>query len=288
MHERIKRIHAVSSMLATQGLPVRVPYDQRILTLTTADTTRYAALYEYLPGATIPWEGYTKHHIKLVGMAMGHIHAASLSAPMANSPHVADDCKAICIRMNEYFNSHGVQDAMQRKLQLKIDMQLFKNYLYLLGQTKLLPGQRMLHMDLVRGNILFTKIATKDAEKLQVGNFAISGIIDFEKTAYGHPVFDIARSLAFLLVDSKYKSPEKIRKYFLESGYAKRGKQKIPRITYQKNGETCSVLDTLIEFFLVHDFYKFLRHNPYESLNVNEHFMRTRTMLVERKVVTEL
>jgi Ser/Thr protein kinase RdoA (MazF antagonist) len=114
----------------------------------------------------------------------------------------------------------------------------------------------------VRGNILFDDQAR------------ITGVLDFEKTAWGHPALDIARTLAFLLVDCKYKSEDKTRKYFLISGYNKRGPARTPG--------SSPLLEKLITTFLLHDFYKFLRHNPYESLRNNEHFVRTRDLLVQR------
>jgi hypothetical protein len=36
---------------------------------------------------------------------------------------------------------------------------------------------------------------------------------------------------------------------------------------------------------LLHDFYKFLLHNPYESLASNEHYIRTIALLKARGVL---
>jgi Ser/Thr protein kinase RdoA (MazF antagonist) len=47
-----------------------------------------------------------------------------------------------------------------------------------------------------------------------LNNLAITGIIDFEKTAAGPRIFDIARTLAFLLVDCKAKTPAQVTNYF--------------------------------------------------------------------------
>ncbi len=41
------------------------------------------------------------------------------------------------------------------------------------------------------------------------------------------------------------------------------------------------VLKALIGFFLLHDFHKFLKHTPYESLEQNHHFVRTRDILID-------
>ncbi len=127
--------------------------------------------------------------------------------------------------------------------------------------------------------------STTDGSNLTVNNVTVTGILDFEKTAYGHPLFDIARSLAFLLIDCKYKDAAKIRKYFLQSGYAKRGQTTLPLINLHTRDTSVSLLEQLIDLFLLHDFYKFLLHNPYESLARNEHYQRTEQLLLERGLI---
>ncbi|HEX9153621.1 MAG TPA: hypothetical protein VF809_02260, partial [Candidatus Saccharimonadales bacterium] len=122
-------------------------------------------------------------------------------------------------------------------------------------------------------NILFSDEPYDDALKV-----SISGVIDFEKTAYGHPLFDIARTLAFLMIDCKHKPADKVRKYFLGSGYIKRSSADL-------SSSYMSMLNPFIELFLFYDFYKFLRHNPYESLPDNEHFVRTVEFMLPRMLV---
>ena len=122
-------------------------------------------------------------------------------------------------------------------------------------------------MDFVRGNILFAE--SKPEYKLQLGDKAISGIIDLEKASFGHPVWDIGRSLAFLMVDCS-QPVNKIIKYFITSGYRKRGHQQT----------SLTSLKEVLDIFLVYDFYKFLRDNPYEDLSENHHYKKTRDILV--------
>lgn len=253
---RIKNAHYVSDFLAAQGVRVRQTVDPRIVRLGTGH--KYAALYTYLPGTTIPWEAYTMEHIKQLGGAMSTMHALLRPLLRQDLPLIISQSQALLARMQAYFAQKGVQRALTTKLNLyppKLDFG-FKRY-------QQLPAQP-LHMDFVRGNILFS-----DEPK-------VTGILDLEKAAWGPPVFDIARTLAFLLVDCKYKSEDKVRKYFLLSGYNKRG-----RATFQPS----PLLEHLVDFFLLHDFYKFLRHNPYESLQKNEHFVRTRDFLLKRNIL---
>ncbi len=263
--EKIRQANRVSNFLAEWGFPARKTADRRIMTMKSGDYIKYASLYEYLPGKTIPWEAYTMDHIKNLGGAMSDMHALLKKLPQEDLPFVIDECRALLKRMEKYFDQDGVHDALAGKLGLSVpDTSTFRPALTAAID---LPAQA-LHMDFVRGNILFSE--TEKAE--------LTGVLDFEKTAWGPPVFDIARTLAFLLVDCKYKEEPKVRKYFLRSGYNKRG---------QSSLAPDQALETLTNFFLVHDFYKFLRHNPYESLKDNEHFVRTRDILLKRNILIQ-
>lgn len=303
MAARIKRANAVSDHLNKQGLPARNTADPRIIRMSTGTYEKFGALYHYLPGHTIPWEGYTQDHIKLLGKTMSDMHAALADVDIPDLPEAADEYLAIVARMKVYFSDVSVQHALANKLLLRVRPEEFDEFECILTGSKLLPVKQPLHMDFVRSNILWEdgpeychwqyeestlgragralpvrradepKITTSDMEKVMV-----SGILDFEKTAYGHPLFDVARTLAFLLVDCKYKEPEKVRKYFLGSGYIKRGAAVLPV-------RHMDLLEPLLGIFLFYDLYKFLRHNPYESLPFNEHFMRTVALLIPRKLV---
>jgi hypothetical protein len=203
-------------------------------------------------------------------------------------PKVTEEYQTITARMKRYFANPNVRKALAEKLNLSVDPRVFTSFHGLLEQAKKLPDQQPLHMDFVRSNILFDN--NEDSKLI------ISGIIDFEKAAVGPPVFDIARTLAFLLVDCKYKQPEKIIKYFLCSGYNKRGAADFTvRHSRPRSGRgqaTCGnpvnndgTLESLINLFLFYDFYKFLHHNPYESLHKNEHFTRTQDQIVKSHLV---
>ena len=275
---RIRRADAVSEYLADHGLPTRRRVDPRRLQLKNDRLTTLVGVYVYLPGTTIPWEAYTMNHIKLLGKAMSDMHALLAEMPDDTTlPSVYDEYAAILRRMKRYFHDPQVRAAMQQKLGVELDAERTDEFSRLLDDIRQQPDQQALHMDFVRGNILFGAPSTPE---LTLGAITLSGILDFEKTAFGHPVMDIARTLAFLLVDCKYKTPEKVHKYFLESGYKKRGAAKsFPDVTLLEESST---------MFLLYDFYKFLRHNPYESLADNEHYVRTRDILHERNMVRYL
>lgn len=272
---RIAHANTAGDFLAQQGVPARRTISARIISLKSSNTIRYGALYNYLPGATIPWEAYTKNHIKLVGMAMGRMHRTFRESDQI-APLVVDEYSAIIERMTRYFSDAQVLNALQEKLGITITFDLGR-CAKVVAFCRDLPGRQLLHMDFVRGNLLFGDASPGDV--FQLDDLSLKGIIDFEKVAYGHPIFDLARTLAFLLVDCKYKAPDKVRKYFLYSGYEKRGI--MGEVSYSSR-----LLEEMVSLFLLYDFYKFLRHNPYEFLHQNEHFVRTKDMLRARSVLS--
>jgi Ser/Thr protein kinase RdoA (MazF antagonist) len=270
---RIKNADSVSNFLAARGLPARCSADDRIIKLQSSSRQKYAALYHYLPGETIPWEAYTRKHLKLLGKTMSDMHAELCMFDAGNLPDVADEYLEIVERMRRYFAHPGARHALAAKLQLRVPETVFDQFAAVLGACGQLPGRQALHMDFVRSNILFNKAG----EELE-----ISGILDFEKTARGIPHFDVARTLAFLNVDCKYKPADKVRKYFLQSGYQKRGNARLQALRIKTGAGSVDVLERLVDLFLFYDFYKFLRHNPYESLPQNEHFVRTCELCMDR------
>lgn len=239
-----------------------LPVKQRIKVLSTSPSL--IILYSYLSGSTISWEGYTMKHIKGVGEYMGKLHTilGRIRYKDIELENEIDLSVSHLKEMDKYFKDKGVLEAMKKKLHVFPSFDT-KKYLKVFDELRSMDSQ-ILHMDFVRGNILFN--AKKD----------ITGIIDFEKCSYGPRALDIARTLAFLLIDCKYKSEDKVRKYFLHSGYSKRGEMKLP---------STKLTDILVEHFLLYDFFKFLYHTPYESLKDNEHFIRTRNRLLDSKVI---
>ena len=257
---RIRRTNAIGNFVAVQGYPARQTFDARILCLKNARGQRYTALYSYLPGQTIAWEAYTMEHLKALGAAMGQLHHI-LENYSGDLPNSIDELEMLQTTMQRYFAEPGVRRALATKLRLappQLDFGAF------FDACRKLPHQA-LHLDLVRGNVLFT-------------GKQVSGVIDFEKAARGPRLLDIARTLAFLLVDCKYKPAYKIHKYFLRSGYIKRARQQ---------AVDAALLESAVNFYLFHDFYKFLHHNPYESLPANEHFVRTRQRLMKQRLLTK-
>ena len=263
----IQNANAVGDFLAAKGLPARRTLDPRLIAIGTSDRRRYASLYTYLPGKTVAWEAYSQKHIKLLGKTMSDMHAVLQACDTRRLPDVTTQYQVIFERMERYFADPGVSAAMQQKLGLSAPLERIADARRLLAACRGLPSRQALHMDFVRSNILFEPA---------LPGIRISGILDFEKAAAGHPAFDIARTLAFLLVDCKYKPAAKVRKYFLYSGYHKRGAAPLdPRLL--------QLVDRLVAMFLLYDFYKFLRHNPYENLPANEHFARTKDILAARR-----
>jgi len=274
--DKIRHANAVSGYLAVQGLPVRQTLDPKIIRLGIGGKERLGSIYRYLPGVTIPWGAYSMNHLKVLGLAMGRLHTQlSHLDPPAGLPSVTNEYLRITQRMSAYFAQPQVQRSIEAKLGFRMGPSILVRNTKLLQFAATLPGQQVLHMDFVRGNILFGQ----ESRIFQIGSVAITGILDFEKTSYGLPVVDVARTLAFLLVDCKYKPEAKIRQYFLNSGYISHGNGKL---------QHAQLLEPLINLFITHDFYKFLLHNPYETLDQNEHFVRTRDLMQSRGIISGL
>lgn len=284
--ERIGRANLVSEFLHARGFPTRATYRKPIIRLQAGNTVRYGALYNYLPGSTIPWEAYTKDHIKLLGMVLSDMHAALAGYKPSSLRCIAEEYLQTIERMSSYFADAGVQRALKTKLDITVDPESLRACRRILTVCQRLPGQHALHMDFVRGNVLFEDTHDITPGRFSIGRLQVSGILDFEKTGIGHPALDIARTLAFLLVDCKYKLPSKTKKYFLQSGYGKRGAAGFHSVrTLRRDGSTADLLNGLVGLFLLHDLYKFLRHNPYESLAQNHHYVRTRDILVGQGLI---
>lgn len=283
--ERIYRADQVSAYAALTGLPVRTRFDKRLLRLRGAGGDIYVGLYHYLFGQTISWEGYTKKHIKLLGWAMSDLHEKLQLMPVSWSSEytVATELSQLIERMQRYFINDSVQRAMREKLGVAINPAQLKGMRMLVDICNQLPNQQVLHMDMVRGNVLFG--SSRKSDIWQIDGVALTGIIDFEKTSYGHPLFDIARTLAFLLVDCQNKTPSKLYKYFLYSGYTKRGAAQVLSGQLGTSSTYMQLLDGLVKVFLLYDFYKFLRHTPYESLAENHHYVRTHDILLNYAMI---
>jgi Ser/Thr protein kinase RdoA (MazF antagonist) len=273
---RIKSANAMSNNLAAKGFPARKNADPRIIRIKAKNSTRYASLYEYLPGTVIPWEAYTRAHLKLSGSAMARMHLLLKGYPIDGLPAVETELILIAKRMSRYFMDGGVKNAMASRLNLSFSDELINRYAAIIRAARRLPDRQPLHMDFVRGNILFS--GPND-------DLSITGIIDFEKAAVGHRSFDVARSLAFLYSDSKYKTHEQVHKSFLISGYI-RGGGKLSKVVFKKDGVPIDLLESLMEFFWLHDFYKFLKHNPYQDLHGNEHYLWTAEILLKRGLLS--
>ncbi|GAC1386833.1 MAG: hypothetical protein NVS1B7_7000 [Candidatus Saccharimonadales bacterium] len=272
IEQRIRRTNQLGLLLHDGKIPIRYPLDPRIITFKTQNGVRCAGLYNYLEGATIPWESYTMNHLKLLGWSMSDLHV-EMNSIQLDFPSTINEYLHLINEWTDYFKQAGVQKALVSKLKLQLTDK-HKMMSNMLRQCNQLPCQ-LLHMDFVRGNVLFD--TSNDNYQYRLSNYSVSGVIDFEKASCGPVVMDVARTLAFLLVDCKYKSESAIRRYFIDSGYNKRGHSRV---------EIDKTMESMIELFLLHDFYKFLQHNPYESLAKNEHYARTKLLLIKRGLLT--
>lgn len=271
--QTIRQANSIGDFLSNHGYPARHSLDGRVLLLKSSNSSRLACLYNYLPGNTIPWEAYTRRHIRQLGLKMAEMHQILDAYSSAELPIASRQMTNQLEIMVNYFASANVKKAMSDKLKLILNTDVLSQLQSVIEQTSNWPIQIPLHLDFVRGNILFSGVN---------GRPSLSGVIDFEKSAVGSPLIDIARTLAFLMVDCKYQAPADINRNFLYHGY-----QACLNNFLDKQAEISREifnqrLTELINYFLIHDMYKFLKHNPYESLQANQHYLRTVKLAVHK------
>ncbi len=261
----IKNTNHFYEYLNSNNIPtrkvIRTKNKKDIIVLKSNNLNYYASLYSYIEGNTLPWEGWNKSHLKTIGYTLALIHSFKTPEKLTYLNNVIDiEIEHLNI-MQTYFSNKDVSRALSTKLKLLVNKDYLESFYSTFTTLRSKKSVSLLHMDLVRGNVIWN-------------NKNLAGIIDGEKVCNGLPIFEVARTFSFLLVDCKYKSAKEVFKYFLVKGYLKERKL--------FNGE---FLQTLVDFYLIYDFYKFLKHSPYESLEKNEHFLRTRFILLKRKIL---
>lgn len=268
----LEEIHDAVKFLKDNGLPVRdacpMHNNETVLVLerdnflpidvnTSSDLKlRLVALYNYQGGATIPWEAYTRRHIQSLGESMYRMH--KIWSDYKDNKVITDWDTYFEIDSEQMYN-YLFKNAIYIKKKLKINIdkdligQLIKKVISENKKSSVKSVWQLIHCDFVRSNILFS--ASKKGEV-----YPITGILDFEKVLLGPIEVDVARTLAFLYVDCKYKKKVDIEYYFFQ-GYL---------------GQTdWNYLELLVKYFLWRDLWKLLACNPYENLKDNEHYLRT-------------
>lgn len=269
----IKSAHKVAKFLANKGFPTRVPKVDKngleYIQIEFQGGKQFAALYNFLHGSTIPWEAYTRRHLKSIGKTLSDMHYYLREADFKKSlPNWYEQTQKEIKQMNNYFKK--VEPWIEKKLEVKLNWEKIGNLSALSSQLLATRSlESVLHYDFLRGNILFSEKIDRKWD-----TYPIVGILDFEKVCWGPVVADIARTLAFLLVDVKYKKNKKIRKRFFISGYKRRGKNDLPEVV------DSAIFENLLAFYWLRDFWKFCENNPYEYLHMNEHYGRTKELLV--------
>ena len=229
---------------------------------------RLVSLYKFLEGKTIPWEAYTRRHIRAVGRNMSNMHKIWREYKVRSSIY---DWKEYFELDSKSLLAYFVKNKphIERKLSFVTDIDLLKHLIdSILHENKkssIKHHSQLIHGDFVRGNILFSDDKQDDI-------YPIVGILDFEKVMYAPIEVDIARTVAFMYVDCKYKIIEDVDFYFRD-GYKKKINE--------------DYLELLVKYFLYRDLWKLLACNPYESLKENEHYVRTVTNLRTNKLTSE-
>lgn len=264
----LENINICANYLTRFNIPVRKALlnksGKTISIINLNQKQRFFTLYKYLEGNTISWEAYTRRHLRSMGQTLALIHNkwTNFNGNISYIPKWEEYFNIDSINLMNYFDTNYIHIAKKLGIKLNADyIKLLINNIKKISKSSKLKKQ-LIHCDFVRGNILFDNIKYKNIYK-------ITGVLDFEKTLIGPIEFDICRTIAFLLVDCKYKSYKEIFYYFLQDGYFKGKNISINPETFQY----------LIRYFITRDLWKFLQCNPYENLYLNYHFNKTVKLL---------
>ncbi|GAB4163253.1 MAG: hypothetical protein Fur003_5980 [Candidatus Dojkabacteria bacterium] len=261
----INRLEEIYSL--NLNLPIRKPIgynnSKHLMKYTRkSGISNFVGLYNYLEGETLPWEGYTRRHLFALGEMHKQLHLSLSTQPPTKYIESWDQyIKRDSAKLISYFIKNSL--SIERKVKISLDILGLKALTESFSHYRL--AAQLTHMDFVRGNILFSNIKHKE-------KYEITGILDFEKMLIAPVEFDIARTLAFLLVDCRFSSDEKIIEYYLKKGYG-----------YQEK-KNDRVIQKFLIYFWCRDLWKFLVSNPYESLADNFHYKAT----VERLIASGL
>jgi Ser/Thr protein kinase RdoA (MazF antagonist) len=305
---RIKNAYMAARVLNRNSIPVRIPLKTAtsppkdfIEINVTDQKTTILGVYNYLPGQTVPWESYTRRHLRAVGLYMRRIHHIWQQEDPNKYPFLpkwTDYIRNDSQKLFKYFKKN--QQYIKKKLDIEIDLDFIKTLKKQITNSPLHQPHlnQLVHQDLVRGNILFGSMKKKNI-------YPIHGIIDFEKILIANPITDLARTLSFLFVDCKYKTIPEIKKYFLDQGYfafetihnqkfpnaPKQSKLKQETVTKEKNKKLLTELPPFrhikhfMLYFWVRDLWKLLSRNPYQDLMHNFHYKQTSNRLHAEKVI---
>lgn len=282
----LTQTYQAASALERSGLPARTAVQnfksQLISEVKFSDgKIRLIGLYRYLPGSTIPWEGYTRRHLRALGRTMAEVHKiwSKYDGESSDIPCWGNYLESDCESMFGYFNAN--ENFIKNKLKVKLNSERGKQTINELRGVRIEVNSQcdlyqLIHCDFVRGNILFS-----DQKKDQT--YPITGILDFEKVMHGPREADLGRTLAFLLVDCKYKTRQEIDQYFLREGYLLKIDQSesYSKLSFNK-------LQTYINYFWMRDFWKLLQCNPYEDLSLNFHYGKTLQELKKQKLILSI
>lgn len=280
----------IAELLREKGIPSRVAIksdkEERVINLYGVefhDKKRYFSLFELLSGKTLPWEAYTRRHLRSLGMMQGKIHSAFLDiyeelnvVEIGLIPTWSQYIKSDSGRLQNYLEKNN--ETILNKLDIELSIQKIQNSINNVSSFSCPYNDpeyksQLIHGDFVRGNILFSDIKSDLI-------YMITGVMDFEKLMLANSEIDIARTLAFLIVDCKFKTVEDIIKYYLNEGYNTLG-----TVDNRQKKILFSKLENYMIYFWLRDFWKYLESNPYEDLLNNEHFMRTIKLLAERELI---
>ena len=184
--KKIQRANYVSHELAKKGWPTRQAMtnqnSQSIIRLAVNHQVQYCCLYNYLPGHTISWSDYSQKHLKLLGQVLGYLHYdLATIKPIIKKNELSEIVilRKNLTEMNSYFCLKNVKSALEQKLNITQSSHCWQRWRDLLIVLEKAKPTQILHLDFVRGNILFNQLSDHNSTQSPV---ASKLGLDFDRT----------------------------------------------------------------------------------------------------------
>lgn len=168
-------------------------------------------------------------------------------------------------KIRSELDEDGTHYMLENKFGVKLDLDMLNlnlSHVENIVERLKLSKPTILNMDANFENITFSK---DESGKLVISNVVLDRVLT------GHPCFEIGKTISRLMIHLNLNSTQELKKIFTDKAEDK---------TLLRE----EVIDTLVDFYLINMFYKFVRNEAYRDQE--ERFELLKNKLIKRKVLT--
>ncbi len=178
--ERYLLLEKLAEHMGQRGIATRHLAAPATIPLTQSGF-RWMAVYRGVAGQSIPWSDYSKRQIISATKYLAEIHEAGRSFAGRNS------LVPLGARLDRWPEKAAAAEWPGYKVNQAALTQI-KTRLTALSHDQ--AASTVLHGDFGRANIIFQEES-------------VSGVVDFDRAVFGHPLFDLGRFTSYLLLDTQ-------------------------------------------------------------------------------------